>query len=135
MPIFKPSERELAIIFIDKQFERKKWLKIEHIPESKTLSQLAYIWLVFTSIAEDTGNEPKDIYDYYLGKFPTYKEIMINGETKRLQISMSAFTKEQQSIFIDKVCIDGRLEGYHIPSPEDKAALDQYNYYKSRGLL
>jgi hypothetical protein len=133
--IFKPSEEERAIIFLKKMFEKKRWVKIDFIPESKTLSQLAYIWVVFASIAEDTGNTPKDIYELFLEMFPTYKEIMINGEIKRIQITMSAFTKEQESLFIDRVVTYGRQEGYRIPDPSDKEAIAQYNYYKQKGLL
>lgn len=133
--IYKPSTREQAIIFIDKCFEKKKWIKIDPIPEAKTLNQLRYIWLVFTIIAEDTGNIPSDIYEYYLKKFPTFKEITVHDDNQRIIISMSKFTIEQMSLFIDRVVIDGRQEGHVIPEPSDKAALEAFNYYKSKGLL
>lgn len=133
--IYKPSQREQAITFIDKMFERKKWVKIEHIPEKKTINQVAYIWLIFTIIAEDTGNTKDDIYEYYLQKFPTFKEIEIHGETKRVRITLSQFTIEQATVFIDRVVIDGQQEGFVLPDPKDKEALDQYNYYRQKGLL
>jgi len=133
--IYKPSQREQAIIFIDKMFAKKKWIKIEHIPESKTMNQLRYIWLVFTIVADDTGNEPQDIYEYYLDRFPIYKEITILDEEKKIRISLSQFSIEQASYFIDKVVIDARQEGHVIPDPQDKAALEAYNYYKSKGLI
>lgn len=133
--IYKPSNSKEAHIFLDKCFERKRWLKIEPIPEAKTMNQLRYVWLVLTIIADDTGNIPQDIYEYYLDKFPTFKEIVIRGETNRIQISMSQFSIEQMSVFIDRVVIDGRQEGHVIPDPKDKKALEAYNYYKQKGLI
>lgn len=133
--IYKPSTNKEAHIFLDKCFERKKWVKIDYIPEAKTMNQVRYIWLVFTIIADDTGNEPQDIYEYYLDKFPVYKEITILGEEKKIRISLSQFSVEQASYFIDKVTIDGRQEGHVLPDPKDKAALEAYNYYRQKGMI
>ena len=133
--IYKPSQRENAILFIDSMFGKKKWLKIEPIPEKKTLNQNNYLWLIFTVIGQDTGNESKDIYEMYLDKFPVYKEIEIHGETKNIRISLSQFTKEQTTVFIEKVIIDASQEGFIIPDPKDKEALEAYNYYKMKGIL
>lgn len=133
--IYRPTQIEQALIFLNKQFEKQKWVKIEAITEKKTLNQNNYIWLVFTVIAQDTGNMPKDIYQYYLEKFPTFKEIYINGENHSIVISLSGFSKEQTSVFIDRVVIDARQEGFIIPSPDDLEAINQYNYYKGKGIL
>ncbi len=133
--VYKPSQRNEAIIFLDKMFEKNKWVKIDHIPQNKSLSQNNYLWLVFTVIAQDTGNSPQDIYEYYLEKFPVFKEIQIHGEEKSVRISLSSFNFDQCSTFIDRVVIDARSEGFIIPDPKDKEALDQYNYYKQRGIL
>lgn len=133
--IYKPSQEDQAIIFLKRCFEKKRYVKIEYIPEKKTISQNNYIWLVFTVIAEDTGNIAQDIYEYYLEKFPTYKEIDILGEIKSVRITLSQFSKEQTSIFIDRFTTDARVEGFVIPDPEDKAVLEQYQYYQQRGLL
>jgi hypothetical protein len=133
--IYKPSQSEQAHIFLDKCFERKRWVKIEYIPETRSINQLRYIWLVFTIIANDTGNNSQDIYDYYLEKFPTYKDVILHGEEVRIKISMSGMSKEQMSRFIDQVVIDGRQEGFIIPDPSENEALEAYNYYRQKGLI
>lgn len=135
MPIFKPSTRKESIQYLDELYKKKHWVKIERIPEKKSVNQNNYIWLVFTVIAYDTGNEPKDIYEYYLDKFPVYKTIYKNKAEIIIRISMSRFNKDQMRKFIDKVIIDARQEGYNIPNPEDKKALDMYNYYRKKGLI
>ena len=135
MAIFKPTMENEALDYIIECFEKKKWLKIEPIPEKKSINQNNYIWLVFTVIADDTGNEPNDIYAEYLDMFPTYKTIYKKGQYKQIKISMSQFDKDQLSKFIDKVIIDARQEGYRIPDPEDKKVLDMYNFYRKKGMI
>lgn len=133
--IFKPSEKERALIFLNKLFEKKRSIKIEHITESKTLSQNAYLWLVFTHMAFETGNTKDDIYQYYLEKFPYFKEIDLNGEINQVRISLSKFNLDQCSKFIENVTVDARQEGFDIPDPEDKKTVEMYNYYKQKGLI
>lgn len=133
--IFKSHEKERALIFLGKTFEKKRSVKIEHVTVSKTLSQNAYCWLVFTHIAAETGNTKDDIYKYYLDRFPYFKEIEIHGEISQVQISLSKFTKEQAIDFINNFTVDARQEGFDVPDPEDKKAIDMYNYYKERGMI
>lgn len=133
--IFKPSEKERALLFLDKMINRKKPFKIDPITESKTLSQNAYLWLIFTHIAFETGNTKDDIYDYYLKKFPYFKNIEINGEIHQIQITLSQFDLMQTKSFIDNIAIDARQEGFDIPDPEDQKAVNMYNYYKQIGLI
>lgn len=133
--IFKPSDQERAIIYLKRLFEKKRHVKIEHITESKTISQNAYLWLVFTHIAFETGNDKNDIYYYYLDKYAPSKEIDLNGEINLVKISLSKMNKEQCSVFIEFIVTDARVEGFDIPDPGDKKTLEMYQYYKERGLL
>jgi hypothetical protein len=133
--IFKPSDRERAIIFIDKLFEKKKFVKIEYVAEAKSLSQNAYLWLVFTHIAEETGATKEDMYYYFLDKFSKFKEIEHLGETKLIRISLSSFTKEQTTKFIDEVVTDARQEGFDVPDCDTQKALEMMNYYRQTGIL
>jgi len=133
--IYQPSKSTEAHAFLDKLFERKRWIKIEYIPEKRSLNQNNYMWLCFTIIGQDTGNTAQDIYEYYLEKFPTYKEIEFNGLSKRIKISSSQFTVEQMTVFIDLFTTDARQEGISLPDPKDLEELNQYQYYQQRGLL
>jgi len=133
--IFKPSEIKRALIYLYKCFEKKRSVKIDIITVSKTLSQNSYLWLIFTHVAFETGNDKKDIYKLYLDKYPYFKEIEINGVTHNIQITLSGFNLMQCKDFIDKVTIDLRQEGFDVPDPEDLKTLDMYNYYKQNGLI
>lgn len=135
--IYNKKQREQAITFIDKVFSRDRLLKIDYVKMSKTVSQNAYIWLVFTHIAFETGNNKEDIYGYYLEKFPTFKEIDLFGDSRTIKISMSnpGFDKEKMSVFIDKIVTDARQEGFDIPDPEDLKCKEMYDYYRNLGLI
>lgn len=133
--IFKPSDRERAIKFIDNIFSKKKWIKIEHVAEARTLSQNSYLWLIFTHLGFETGSDKNDMYHYYLDKFPKFKEVEHLGETKLIRITLSGFSKDQNRVFIDEVATDARIEGFDVPDPEDKKALEMMNYYRQLGLI
>jgi hypothetical protein len=57
------------------------------------------------------------------------------GEIKLVRITLSAFTKEQNTVFIDEVVTDARIEGFDVPDPEDLKALEMMNYYRSIGII
>jgi len=134
--IFFPSEIDRLLLFIKKQFERSRAIKIETLTESKSLNQNRYAWLIFTHIAFETGSDKNYIYHLFLKRFPTFQEGKnLAGEIELVPISMSGFTKEQMSVFIDSVATEARSEGYDIPDPEDKKAREMYDFYKSKGLL
>lgn len=133
--IFHPSEIDRLTIYVTKQFERKKSLKVEPVTQSKTISQNAYCWLVFTYIGQETGYTKDEVYEFCLAKFPHHKEIEIGGEIKLIPIRLSGMDKEQTSSFIDEFTTFFRTEGYLVPDPEDKKTLEMINYYKERGIL
>lgn len=133
--IFYPGQRDRAILHLDAYFAKGKTVNIENVPEAKTLQQNRYIWLVFTHVGFETGQGKDDVYLYYLDLFPRFKEVNHLGEVVLVRISMSHFSKEQLSGFIDEVVTNARQEGFDIPDPEDKKALEMYNFYRQKGLL
>ena len=134
--IYKPSQREQAIIFIDKQFERKKSIRIDRVTESATLNQNNYIWLIFTCVAMDTDNTKDDVYKHCSKLFAPKKEITINGVTDMVEISLSEMKDiKQKSVFIDKVLHHWRSEGYILPDPATLDATNMFNEYKQKGWM
>ena len=133
--IFQPTELDRAIIYLKSLFAKGKKAKIDPIKGIKTLSQNNYSWLVFTHVGQESGNSKEDIYEHCLEKFPTFKEITINGVSHLIRVTMSNFSKEQMSVFIDNFTIYWRTEGYFVPDPEDKKCMEMYQYYRDRGLL
>ena len=132
---FHSRELDRATTYLKKLFERGKSVRIEPITVSRSLSQNAYCWLVFTHVAQETGNTKDDIYQFCLSKFPFHKTIEINGVVQIIPVTLSGMDKEQNSQFIDQFVTYFRSEGIDIPDPEDKKALDMVNYYRERGQL
>lgn len=133
--IFSKTEKDRLLIYVDKIFERDRKVKVEPVTHSKTISQNNYCWLVFTHIAQETGNIKEDIYHLCLAKFPVFKEIDINGSVELISVTLSGMNKDQTSNFINGFTIFFRQEGFDVPDPEDKKCLEMYQYYKDKGLL
>jgi hypothetical protein len=133
--IFKPFEIDRATTYLTKIFERNRNAKIEPVKHSKTISQVRYLWLIFTHIGFETGNLKEDIYQYCLQKFPFHKEIEINGEEDIIPVTLSGFSKEQSVQFIDQVTTFFRQEGYEVPDPEDLRCKEMFEFYHDKGLL
>lgn len=134
--IFDKSQRNKAINFIDKHLYNNNKIEIKAFNKTKSLSQNAYLWLIFTHVAYETGNNKNDIYFYYLNKFPVFKKIYNPSKEEDLvPISLSYFNKEQTSFFIDNVVVDARQEGFDIPDPEDIKCSQMYDYYREKGIL
>jgi hypothetical protein len=132
--IFKPTELTRLNTFVSKAFERGKSVSVEPISGCKTISQNRYIWLVFTHVAQETGNTKDDIYQFCLQKFPTFKTIEVT-ETALIQLTLSGMSKEQTIFFIDQVVTYFWQEGFDIPSPDDLKCREIYEYYRERGMI
>ena len=133
--IFSPTDRNRAILFLTNLFDKGRKVKIEPVTQSRTLSQNAYCWLVFTHVGFETGNIKEDIYQYCLDMFPVHKEINLNGEIALIKVTLSGMSKEQTSVFIDQFVIHFRQEGFDVPDPEEKRAIEMYQFYKEKGMI
>lgn len=133
--IFKPSDKDRLILFVEKLFERGKSVKVEPIAKTATLSQNSYCWLCFTHVADQTGNSKEDIYQLCLDLFKPIKEIELNGELHHIPVTLSGMNKDQKSNFINNFVIYLRDEGFFIPDHEDQKCKEMYQYYRDRGLI
>ena len=133
--IFNKNNKDRAIAFMETVFSRNRPVKIEAVTESRTLSQNAYCWLVYTHVAMCTGNDKDDIYRLCLQKFGLVKDVNFNGLTEQVIISMSGMNKEQMSVYIDKCVTFFRQEGIDIPDCETHEAKELYNTYKQKGWI
>jgi len=92
--------------------------------------------MVFAHIGEQNGDRMNDIKKHYKHEFPKYEEINFNGVESIVKIdSLADFTKEQMMTFIAEVVTDARQIGFSIPDPEDRKALELYDYYRTRGII
>jgi hypothetical protein len=133
--IFSSLQINEAIVYLHGLFDLGKRVEIKPAPEKKSLSQNSYLWLVFTHVGYETGASKDDMYYYWLGKFPKYKEVYFKGGLQLVPISLSSFTKEQTTRFIDEVVTDARIEGFQVPDPEDIKIMQMYEFYRNKGLI
>lgn len=98
----------------------------------RSIAQNRLMWLWFTCIERETGQDAMDIHDYYCIKylpkdiidFQTGAMIRVGGHTSTL--STAAFTD-----FLNKVQSDAATElGITLPNPEDEAYPEFEDTYK-----
>lgn len=109
-----------------------EWSKIKKI---RSLSQNALMWLIFTHISFETGNDKMDLYLFCLDRFPTFKDVIVLTRMKLVQITSSQFNTAQMKVFIDNIYVFFRSEGFKLPDPEDQRILIMSDFYRSKGLL
>ena len=105
----------------------------------RSLNQNRLMWLWFTCLEHETGNDRMWLHDYYVEKFlppETYTVKSADGKVLKV-ITRRAKTSELDTlnfkIFLDKVKQDAELEfaGLELPNPGDKY-FDQFVEHYSR---
>jgi len=130
------AEKE-AFIHVIQETEIKQNYRAEFskIVRKRSLSANAYFWLCITIGSQETGNDKMDLYYYFLDRYPTTKEVEIDGRICLFPISSSAFNVTQMRILTDNVRRELSMMGIATPDPDSERALEAYNYYRDKGLI
>jgi len=109
------------------------------IQRKRSLDSNAWMWVIFTHVEQETGNEKYDLYLWMLDRYPTFREVTYRkGDkiiTKMVAISSSFFNQQEMCKFISNSSRFFRTEGFEIPKPNSKKALEMFEYYQNRGVL
>ncbi len=105
-------------------FERKLKRNI------RSLKQNNYLWLCLGCIYESTGNEPQDMYDYFIMLYGPAIEKTVNGETFYTKLTTSKMDSKQLTTFVDNM----RQFSYHkfkitFPDPNSQHINEFYEEY------
>jgi len=129
--------------FIEKILEKD--IKVAHrieftkIQRKRSLDSNAWLWVIFTHVEQETGNEKYDMYLWMLDRYPTFREVTYRkGDkiiTKMVDISSSFFNQQEMCKFISNISRFFRTEGIEIPESNSKRALKMFDYYNSKGLI
>ena len=113
--------------------------ELTKIQRKRSLDSNAWMWVIFTHVQEETGNEKYDLYLWMLDRYPTFREVTYRkGDkiiTKMVAISSSHFNQQEMCKFISNLSRFFRVEGIEIPEPNSKRALEMFDYYYSKGLI
>lgn len=90
------------------------------------------MWLWFTCIENETGQDRNDVHDHYCRKYLS-RHIDWRGEEEQVTIGTSGLNTETMTYFLNRVQTDAASElGIRLPSPEDEAWAEFEEYYKNR---
>ena len=105
-------------------------LNIKKQSSKRSLNQNALMWMWFTCIESELGQDKEDIHDHYCKKFLKH-EIEINGVPEVVVSGTKNLTTDKMSSFMNKVQADAAVEfGIILPIPEDLAFEEFYNQFK-----
>ena len=107
-------------------FDLSKRRKVRTISQNR----LERLWLA--CIADETGNDPNELHDYFKGKWIEPKEVILFGE-KKLIYSTRDLNTIQFKNFLDKIQVFASAElGIILPIPEDKSWDQFYESYRDK---
>lgn len=96
-----------------------KTVVIQEKKKKRSLSQNAYLWFIYTLIAEHTGNDPEDIHEYCKTRALPKRFIKINGKEREIPPSTRILSKGDFAMYIEKVCALAANLEIRIPTPEE----------------
>jgi hypothetical protein len=126
--------RENLIRSIDSMLDTLKngeyTLSANKISNRRSTSQNAMMWMWFTCLAMETGQDKEDFYDYYREKFLS-RIVIINGQETKVSTGTSKLDTVAMTDFLNKIQADAASEfGIKLPTPEDLYWTEFENYYK-----
>lgn len=134
--LYNEQDKADFIFFLkSKQVTSAYRVEFSRVRRKRSLEANAYLWLLLTIEEDYTGTDKSDLYDYYLYKFPTFKNIEIAGKENLVPISSSKFDSKQMATFIDNVRREMAINGIATPNPDSARTLEAYEYYRERGIL
>lgn len=135
--VLNNQERENAFNkFREKDIKRATYIEQKEIRRKRTLDQNAGYWVWMTYLQEQTGSTKKELHDYFLDRYPIFKEMIINHKIHMVRIGTSGANVKQMSDHMNKIEIEVSSEwGIILPDLEKGKIIDMYNNYKEKGLL
>lgn len=92
---------------------------VESVKRQRSLPQNRLLWMWLTILEEQTGQDKESLKDYFATIF-LQDEIDINGRIRTVVRGTSKLSKEEMTIFLDKISIwCSENLGITLPSPED----------------
>jgi len=96
----------------------------------RSVSQNRLMWMWFSCISKETGNNVDDVHDYYVRLLLPPRNVEIGEKTFTLPGKTSALTVEQMTEFLNGIQADAAAElGIKLPTPEDLMWEEFYNEY------
>ena len=107
-------------------------VEVKRNVKQRSISQNSLMWLWFTCIAHETGNDKDDIYSLYTSLF-LKKEIEIDGNVFEVIQKTSTLNSAKFADFLNRVQVHALSElGITLPNPKDiyfEEFKDTYNRY------
>jgi len=130
--INKPEDREAVIQYINRLPDKAYDVKIVNRKKKRTLNQNSLYWLWINCISDETGNDPKELHEYFSDKYLPKETIEIFGIAKSRPISTTKLNTVQFTNYMENIEVFASSElGIVLPQPEDLYFTDFLEKYKN----
>lgn len=98
------------------------WLRIEHQPPVRSMSQHRFYWVYLDAIAHETGHTPEELHAWVKAKFLPRKFATVLGKDVELAPTTTTLSKLEFGELLDKICAE---TGVALPDPREAGYLPQ----------
>ena len=138
--IFTVLKQKEAHSYLDDLFWQRKKVSIKIYREKRSISQNNLMWLWFTCIEHETGNDRQWVHDYYCQRHlpPKEEQIKMPKGIKIIYVMQGTSDLDtlRMTIFLDKVKMDAEEEfttdkekPFLLPLPADKHFKEFVEFY------
>lgn len=110
-----------AIKTISELDRKKKWeIEVRESKDTRTNQQNRYLWgVVYKLLSDETGNDPEDLHEYFLGEHFGWEEVTVLGK-KKLRPKRRSRNSEKDIFFefVEFIRRRAAMNGYYIPDPD-----------------
>lgn len=99
----------------------KKWeIYIKQTKDTRSQKQNRYLWgVVYKLLQEETGNDPEDLHDYFLGEYFGWESVDVMGsDTLRPKRRSKSLPTSDFFEFVEFIRRRAAENGYFIPDPD-----------------
>lgn len=129
--IFNKDKQQTAIKFLVNLLEKGCRVKIERVPEKRSLDQNSLYWLWLTCIQQHTGNSRELLHNHFRSEYLPIQVVKVFGVDQQIPTSTKELNTAQFTQYLNKICEFANTElGIDLPDPETKHFEEFYNQYK-----
>ena len=133
LKINKPIDKATVKAYIDRLPDKQFDISILKRKEIRSMPQNKLYWLWINCISSETGNDQKDLHEYFSDQFLPRETFQVFGITSERPVSTTKLTTGQFSEYLDKVEVFASSElGIVLPQPQDLHFAEFYERYSNQ---
>lgn len=133
--INSPKDKEAVKAYVEKLPDKPFIVTIEKKKEVRSIPQNKLYWSWIKCISNETGNDNKDLHEYFSERFLRRETAVIFGVMVERAISTTKLSTVEFTAYLEKIEQFASSElGIILPHPEDLYWNEFYDKYNGDGM-